>query len=218
MRVARAQGDQPCCSHICFRTRWKRCRERSRGEAHAPSRPLSARFSWHKGSGDWLRFAQDVSNERRRRPQVLFGRIERTSRSTHPLSLPCLRSRSFTEASDSLGSLARCRTKARRFCRRTGARARSASFTDTPVGNTSRTSGSITTTFAPCAYRADVAPRTAWEKSYSGRIVSRSFIRRFRLPFFFISPPLLPSGPPCRNETGSGWSLGKRHHQKSPLA
>lgn len=51
---------------------------------------------------------------------------------------------------------------------------RLAQRTDGPSGKTSRTSGSITTTFVPWAYRAAVTPLTASEKSYSGRIVSRS--------------------------------------------
>src|SRR5678810_1259035 len=87
-----------------------------------------------------------------------------------------------------------------RRCRSTGARARSVSFTDAASGNTSRTLGSIATTFRPSAYRAAVAPRTPFEKSYSGRIVSRSTGRRDRLTFFFIRLPLPRSDPHTLDE------------------
>ena len=63
---------------------------------------------------------------------------------------------------------------ARRCCRRTGARARSAWFTAALLGNTSNTSGSITTTFVPCAYRTACFPRTPLLKSDSGRMVPPS--------------------------------------------
>lgn len=53
--------------------------------------------------------------------------------------------------------------------RNKGASARSASFTDAALGNTSRTSASTTTTLVPSTYLAAVAPRTAPLKSYSGR-------------------------------------------------
>ena len=59
----------------------------------------------------------------------------------------------------------RRRRALRRPRRMTGARALSASFTDGPSGNTSRTSGAITMTLAPFANRAAVRPRTAFEKS-----------------------------------------------------
>lgn len=48
---------------------------------------------------------------------------------------------------------------------------RNASLTARASGKISATSGSRRTTFVPCAYRSLVTPRTAFEKSYSGRIV-----------------------------------------------
>lgn len=52
------------------------------------------------------------------------------------------------------------------------ANVRSASLTARAFGNISATSGSSSTTLVPSPYRAAVTPRTAFEKSYSGRIVS----------------------------------------------
>ena len=77
----------------------------------------------------------------------------------------------------------------RRRWRRTGARALNVSFTALLSGKTSNTSGLITTTLAPCAYRAAVTPRIAEDKSYSARMVSRSPFRFLRLLFFFIVLP-----------------------------
>lgn len=51
---------------------------------------------------------------------------------------------------------------------------RNASFTARELGKISATSGSRRTTLVPSAYRAAVTPRTALEKSYSGRMVSLS--------------------------------------------
>ena len=62
-------------------------------------------------------------------------------------------------------------------------------------GNNALTSGSSTTTFVPSRYRAADAPRTAAEKSYSSRIVSRSAWASWvgsltRRGVFFIAAPL----------------------------
>src|SRR5712691_7524123 len=95
----------------------------------------------------------------------------------------------------------------------TGASARSASFTEAPSVNTSRTLGSTTTTLAPRAYRAAVEPRTAREKSYSGRNVSRSAAAFAPLALRFISPPLSSCRPPSRDEPCSGRALSKGYHQ-----
>jgi hypothetical protein len=103
----------------------------------------------------------------------------------------------------------------RRRRRRPRARARSARFTAGPSGNTSSTSGSITAMLVPWAYLATVAPRTAVEKSYSGRIVSRSCFLPRLLAFFFIASPLTWPGLSGRNQTSLGWPLGKRHHKET---
>ena len=63
---------------------------------------------------------------------------------------------------------------------------RSASLTARVSGNISATSGSRRTTLVPSAYRAAVMPRTAFEKSYSGRIVSSSDPGDRALPLFFF--------------------------------
>src|SRR5688572_24050655 len=94
----------------------------------------------------------------------------------------------------------------------TGASALRASLTEAPSGNTSRTLGSTTTTFAPRAYRAAVAPRTACEKSYSDRNVSRSAVP---LALRFISPPLSRGRPPGRDEPCAGRTLDKGYHQEA---
>ena len=77
----------------------------------------------------------------------------------------------------------------------TGARARRASLTAPESGNTSRISGSITTTFAPSAYRAAVTPRLpprshirgAWchaqRTSCDGYTSSSYCLRSFRVAF-----------------------------------
>lgn len=67
-----------------------------------------------------------------------------------------------------------CRTFGRGATRASLASVRSASLTARLSGKRSATSGSRSTTLVPCAYRAAVTPRTALEKSYSGRIVSAS--------------------------------------------
>ena len=90
---------------------------------------------------------------------------------------------------------------------------RSASFTAWLLGKSSATSGSRRTTFVPCAYRAAVTPRTALEKSYSGRIVSASADGLLGL-VVFIFPPLV-----ARRESGtddpSSWrALGVRDHDE----
>jgi hypothetical protein len=95
-----------------------------------------------------------------------------------------------------------------------GANARKASFTAALSGNTSITSGSTTTTFAPCAYRAAVSPRTAPEKSYSGRMVSRSSNRSIGLLAFFILSPFRTPRRPRTDKPRPRWALCVRYDQE----
>ncbi len=74
---------------------------------------------------------------------------------------------------------------------------RNASLTARVSGNISATSGSRRTTLVPSAYLAAVTPRTAFEKSYSDRIVSSSDPSGRILPlFFFILFPFMPGCQP----------------------
>ncbi len=74
---------------------------------------------------------------------------------------------------------------------------RKASFTARALGKISATSGSRRTKLVPSAYRAAVTPRTALEKSYSGRMVSSSDPSgRALLLFFFILFPFMSSCQP----------------------
>ena len=102
----------------------------------------------------------------------------------------------------------------RRCRRRTGASARSAWFTAVPSGKTSNTPGSITTRLAPWAYFAAVTPRTAAEKSYSGRIVSRSLFLSRRLTLFLITSPLQWRHAPRRDQASARWAFSKRYDQE----
>jgi hypothetical protein len=71
--------------------------------------------------------------------------------------------------------------------------------------------------FVPWAYRAAVAPRTALEKSYSGRMVSVSAVA-FLVLLVFILPPLVARGPPGTDDPRPGWSFSVRNdHQPRTL-
>ncbi len=83
--------------------------------------------------------------------------------------------------------LSLCRGFGRRVPRANRANVRSASLTARLSGKSSATSGSRSTTLVPSAYRAAVTPRTACEKSYSGRIVSASAFRLFESLVFILS-------------------------------
>ena len=88
-------------------------------------------------------------------------------------------------------------------------------LTEAASGKTSKTAGSISTIFDPCAYLAAVTPRTAEEKSYSRRNVSR-----FSFPllgFFFIELPFMIGRRPRGNQTRSGRPFGKGNNNKSLL-
>src|SRR5207249_9289321 len=76
------------------------------------------------------------------------------------------------------------------FTKRT--KVRNAALTAAELGKRRLRSGSRSTTLVPWAYRPAVTPRFAREKSYSGRMVSRSGSGRFvRLRVvFFIAMPL----------------------------
>src|SRR5436190_15782338 len=67
------------------------------------------------------------------------------------------------------------------------AKVRNASLTARAFGKISETSGSSRTMFVPSAYRAAVTPLVAFEKSYSGRIVSSSEASFDLFLLFFIS-------------------------------
>ena len=84
-------------------------------------------------------------------------------------------------------------------------------------GKTSLTSGSMTTMFVPSRKRAATAPRTGFEKSYSGRIVSRSGSRR-GLPLaldFFILAGLAARGESGADETGSWRTLSESYNNQA---
>lgn len=98
--------------------------------------------------------------------------------------------------------------------RTTTASARKASFTEAESGKTSKTSGSMTTTFEPFLYRATVAPRSAPLKSYSGRIVSRSELHRGLLTFFFILLSFASRCAASGNESGSRRAFDEGHDEK----
>ena len=68
----------------------------------------------------------------------------------------------------------------------------------------------------PSAYRAAVAPRTALEKSYSGRIVSLSDPsgRAFAL-LFFILLSFMSRCQPSANDSRSRWPLGVGNDQQA---
>ena len=102
-----------------------------------------------------------------------------------------------------------CRALGRRGVRASLANVRSASLTARLSGNTSATSGSSSTTFVPCAYRAAVTPRTALEKSYSGRIVSTS--AGFLALFVFIFPSFVLRRETSTDDSRPRWPFGVRH-------
>ncbi len=76
------------------------------------------------------------------------------------------------------------------------------------------TSGSSRTTLVPSAYRAAVTPRTAFEKSYSERIVSssESNARAFFL-LFFILLSFISSCQPSANDSRTRRPLGVGNDQ-----
>ena len=95
------------------------------------------------------------------------------------------------------------------------ARARSASFASTAVGNAVATSGSRTTTELPTAYRDAYLFRGAPRKSYSGKISSAG-IRRLRIPLltvFFIVSPLTPGRDPGTDDP-NGLAAVDEHHRE----
>ncbi len=103
----------------------------------------------------------------------------------------------------------RLRARCRKVVRVTRAIVRSASFTARVSGKISATSGSRRTTLVPSAYRAAVTPRTAFEKSYSGRIVSSSEpAGRDLFLLFFILLSFMSSRQASANDSRSRWPLG----------
>src|SRR2546428_11240867 len=71
-------------------------------------------------------------------------------------------------------------------------------------------------TFVPSRYRAAVTPRTPFEKSYSGRIVSRSESVDLCLALsFFIVLALASGGESGSDDSGSGWSVYESYYEKS---
>src|SRR5258706_9169944 len=102
------------------------------------------------------------------------------------------------------GYAVRLRARWRKVMRVTRAIVRNASLTARVSGKISATSGSRRTTLVPSAYRAAVTPRTAFEKSYSGRIVSPSkFDGRGFLLLFFILLSFMSSCQPSANDSRS---------------
>ena len=72
--------------------------------------------------------------------------------------------------------------------------------------------------FVPSRYRAAVTPRTPLEKSYSGRIVSRSTARGFLLALpFFIVLALAFGGESGADDSCSWWSLHEGYYKESTL-
>ncbi len=118
-----------------------------------------------------------------------------------------------------LSGAARC--YAVRLCRALGrgetrvslASVRSASLTAWLSGKSCATSGSRSTTLVPCAYRAAVTPRTALEKSYSGRIVSPS-AAGFLVLVVFIFPSLVARGQSGADDPCPWRPLGIRDHHE----
>ena len=68
----------------------------------------------------------------------------------------------------------------------------------------------------PSRYRAAVTPRTPVEKSYSGRIVSRSGSGCWATlrEFFFIATALGAAGKTGTNQPGAGTALGIGYYQE----
>jgi len=72
--------------------------------------------------------------------------------------------------------------------------------------------------FVPSRYRAAVTPRTPLEKSYSGRIVSRSTARGFLLALpFFIVLALAFGGESGADDSCSWRSLHEGYYKESTL-
>jgi hypothetical protein len=88
---------------------------------------------------------------------------------------------------------------------------RSASFTESASGNAAATSGASVTITVPCGKRLVKRPRTALEKSYSGR-TSASLLRRSFV--LFILSPFLWSCPSCADESDRFLVIGMNHNQK----
>jgi len=107
------------------------------------------------------------------------------------------------------GYAVRLRVRRRKLVRVTRAIVRNASFTARVSGKIAATSGSRRTTLVPSAYRAAVTPRTAFEKSYSGRIVSSSEpARRPLFLLFFILLSFISGCQPSTDDSRSRRPLG----------
>ena len=73
--------------------------------------------------------------------------------------------------------------------------------------------------FVPSRYRAAVTPRTPFEKSYSGRIVSRSVVPALRLGLSFFIVLTLAFGSESRADDPGAWrSLDESYYQKPARA
>jgi hypothetical protein len=93
---------------------------------------------------------------------------------------------------------------------------RKASLTARASGKISATSGSRRTTLVPSAYRAAVTPRVAFEKSYSGLIVSSSDPGGRAFPLlFFILFPFISSCKSSTNDSRSRWPVRVGHNQQA---
>jgi hypothetical protein len=110
----------------------------------------------------------------------------------------------------------RLRVRCRKVVRVTRAIVRNASLTARVSGKIFATSGSRRTTLVPSAYRAAVTPRTAFEKSYSSRIVSSSEPSggAFFL-LFFILLSFISSCQPSTNDSRSRRPLGVGNDQQA---
>src|SRR5207253_3159373 len=110
------------------------------------------------------------------------------------------------------GYAVRLRARLRKVVRVTRAIVRNASLTARVSGKISATSGSRRTMLVLSAYLAAVTPRTAFEKSYSGRIVSSSDPSGRAFPLlFFILFPFISSCQSSTNNSRSRWPVHVGH-------
>ena len=111
----------------------------------------------------------------------------------------------------------RLRGRRRNDVRVRRAMVRNASLTARVSGKIFAMSGSKSTILVPSAYRAAVTPRTALEKSYSGRMVSSSDLRgrAFLLFFFFILFPFRSSCQPGADDSSPWWPVRVGHNQQA---
>src|SRR2546422_10911259 len=76
--------------------------------------------------------------------------------------------------------------------------------------------GSKTMMFVPSRYRCAVTPRTPFEKSYSGRIVSRSPSVDLRLALSFFMVMALVSGSESGRDYPGSWRPLHESYYKKP--